>query len=333
MATLLFHTPRNDFWRSLIEETRKKTDATISSVQEITRADGETLNSAEALVTYGLSGETLKGLPSLRLIAIPMAGINTLPLAELQLRKIAVINAHANGRWVAERALSLLLAAAGRIVAGDRDLRGGRWHGFAAGERVDLSWRSLSEMTVAIVGTGSIGQWTARFLRPLGPEIVGVRRRDGDDGIPSGLFDAVTTDLDDAMQRADAVIVTLPSTAETKGIINSARLAALSGGILVNVGRGDVIDEGALYSACATGSLTAAIDTWFTYPDPAGTRCLPSRYPLEQLDNVIFSPHLGGYTPPATEASAREVVDLVVQWLESGMPADVSGAVDLLAGY
>ncbi len=333
MATILLNTPQNALWKEQAASLRNSVSAEILTSAVLSDVDPGTLSRVDALVTYGLQESVLPSLSSLRLIAIPMAGINTLPVDALRKADVMVVNAHANGRWVGERALALLLAAAGRIISGDRDLRRGRWHGFAAGEPVELSWRPLSEMTIAVIGTGSIGQWTARYLRPFGSSIIGVRRRSGSEDLPDGLFDEVINDTKTAFSRADAVIVTLPSTPETVGMIGSELLAALKGGILVNVGRGDVLDEVSLYRACASGSLTAAIDTWFTYPDPPGSRCMPSRFPLEELDNVILSPHLGGFTPPATTASVAEVVNYVAEWVKQGMPESFAAAVNLEAGY
>jgi phosphoglycerate dehydrogenase-like enzyme len=332
-VNVILNTPTNDYWAQAEKKLQDALPVDVVRCSDLLSLDSSVAGKTVALITYGFPAEAVPRLPALSLVGIPMAGINTLPLDALREAGIVVANAHANGRWVAERALALLLAATGRIVSGDTELRRGRWHGFAAGEPPAISWRSLSEMTVAIVGTGSIGQWTARFLRPFGCRIIGVRRRSGIDGIPENLFDAVDTDIEAAFTEADAVIVTLPSTPETVGIVDAHLLKRISGGFLVNVGRGDVIDEGALFRAAAAGSVTCAIDTWFTYPTPPGSRQLPSKYPLETLDTVILSPHLGGYVSPATTASADEIVSIVTEWFAHGRPESVPNAVDLSAGY
>lgn len=320
-------------WRRLHAELSDRVDCEVLSPRELGTVDESTRKETVAMITYGFAADMLPSLPALGLVGIPMAGINTLPVAAIKERGIPVVNAHANGRWVAERAMALLLAVTGKIVSGDRDLRAGQWHGFAAGEPPAVGWRSLTEMTVAIVGTGSIGRWAATFLRPFGSRLIGVRRRNGTDGLPDALFDEVTNDLHDAFRRADAVIVTLPSTPETVGLIDGTLLKALDGGFLVNVGRGDVIDERALFRAVSERSIACAIDTWFTYPDPPGSRTMPSRYPLERYDNVVLSPHLGGYLTPATSASAADIANAVAEWYNAGRPASVSGMVDIDAGY
>lgn len=330
---VILNTPLNDYWTQAESKLRTTLPVDVVRYDDLLAVEPAVAGDTVALITYGFPAEAVSRFPNLSLVGIPMAGINTLPIDALREAEVLVANAHANGRWVAERALALLLAATGRIVSGDADLRRGRWHGFAAGEPPTASWRSLSQMTVAIVGTGSIGRWTARFLRPFGCRIIGVRRRAGTAGVPENLFDAIDTDLDAAFTEADAVVVTLPSTPDTVGIVDTHLLKKLSGGVLVNVGRGDVIDEGALFRAAAAGSVTCAIDTWFTYPTPPGSRRLPSKYPLETLDTVILSPHLGGYVAPATTAGADEIVTIVTDWFVQGRPESVPNAVDLSAGY
>ena len=287
-----------------------------------------------AMVSFGFAPDRLAVLPGLRLVAIPMAGINTLPVAALREASVQVVNAHANGMWVAERALALVLAHRGMIVRGDQDLRRGTWHGFAAGESPRDSWESLYDRPVAILGTGSIGQWTARFLSPLGVRLRGFRRRAGTEGLPEGLFESLHTDIAEAVEGAEVVVCTLPLTASTDGMVGPRELAAMQGALLVNVGRAAVIQEKALYDALSGGVLGgAALDTWYRYPDPPGSTQFPSEYPFWELDSVLLSPHLGGYTTSATTASAREVVDAVARWITGGAEAGAGGTVDLEAGY
>jgi phosphoglycerate dehydrogenase-like enzyme len=312
---------------------KREIDVPIHHEPELAKVPEDVRSKTVALVSYNVSEKDLQLVPNLRFVAVPKAGVNTLPLPELARRGVTVVNAHANGRWVAERALALLLSVTGKIVSGDRDLRAGQWHGFAAGEPPQVAWRSLSGMTIAIVGTGSIGRWVATFLRPFGSKIVGVRRTQGTDGLPEGLFDHVGTDLDDACREADAVIIALPSTPDTVGLIGRKQLSSLEGGVLVNVGRGDVVDEEALFRAVAAGRIACGIDTWYRYPDPPGSREYPSSFPFERFDNVVLSPHLGGYLAPAVRASAEDVVERLIDWIRRGMPENVDGAADLEAGY
>lgn len=324
-------------WRGQVDHLSSVVDDEVVMVDradELESLPESVRETAVALIGFRATAADLALLPALRLVAIPMAGVNTVDLDAAAARGIQVVNAHANGMWVAERALALTLAFRGMIVAGDRDLRRGCWHGFAAGEGPRDSWESLFDTTVAILGTGSIGQWAARFFQSLGAHTRGFRRRAGTDDLPEGLFGSVTTDVSEAVAGAQTVVATLPLTPTTRGLIGDAELAQMRGALLVNVGRGEVIDEAALYRALFEGVLAgAALDTWYRYPDPPGSVQLPSRFPFHELHNVLLSPHLGGYTAAATAASAREVVDTVARWIADGAPADAGGTVDTSAGY
>jgi phosphoglycerate dehydrogenase-like enzyme len=100
------------------------------------------------------------------------------------------------------------------------------------------------------------------------------------------------------MSRVDAVVVSLPLTDATRGIVGAAALAAMRPhAVIVNVGRGPVIDEQALYDALAEGRIGGAIiDTWYTYPSAETPVTQPSRLPFHTLRNVVMTPHMSGWT-------------------------------------
>jgi phosphoglycerate dehydrogenase-like enzyme len=322
---------RNDeLWRGLIRSVREQHGDDHTIVVADDTGDPQ-LHDADALICFRMREEDLGAMTKIRYIAIPMAGLNSLPVPALRDRDVIVVNAHANGRWVAERALALILAFYGRIIPYHRDLENEVWHGFAAGEPAHDAWNSIVGSTVAILGTGSIGQWIARLLVPFDVHVRGLRRRGGFDGLPAGLFDVIETNAVAAVHGADTVVVTLPLTDGTRGLIGADELSAMKHALLVNIGRGAIVDERALYDALTSGTLAgAAIDAWYHYPDPADGRGAPAHVPIHTLPNVVLSPHLGGYTPQATEASAREVVRDLVMWVRTGT---TDAAVDLALGY
>jgi phosphoglycerate dehydrogenase-like enzyme len=336
-VTVILNTPDNSLWKERASELAIATGTTVVPVNhssDIAHLPPATREHTIAVITLGFAPAVLDYLPNLRMVAVPMAGLNTLPMEALRSRSIQVVNAHANGMWVAERAVALIMGIRGRLAEFDRDLRNGVWHGFAAAEPPTVSWRSLYDTTVSVLGTGSIGQWLARFLSPFGVRCRGFRRHQGREGIPEGLFDEVGTDITRALSGADLVVSTLPLTDGTRNLIGYRELRELRGGFLVNVGRGEVIQEEALFRALRDGTLAgAALDTWYRYPDPPGSTLLPSRFPFHELDNVLLSPHLGGYNVAATRASAQEVTDAVARWITDGAPADRGGTVDLKEGY
>jgi phosphoglycerate dehydrogenase-like enzyme len=130
----------------------------------------------------------------------------------------------------------------------------------------------LPGKTLLVVGLGAIGREVARLGEAFGMRVLAVRRREGD--------------LDELLPQADVVVVTLPLTDETRGLISRERVAAMrDGAIFVNVGRGGVVDEEALVEALRSHRLRgAALDVFATEP-------LPESSPLWDLDNVLVSPH------------------------------------------
>jgi phosphoglycerate dehydrogenase-like enzyme len=101
----------------------------------------------------------------------------------------------------------------------------------------------------------------------------------------------------DALERllgeSDYVLISLPLADNTRGLIDAAQLAQMKpDGVIINVGRGRIIDEGALYAALAENRIGGAIiDVWYDYPGPDGVDRPPSQYPFQKLDNLIMTPH------------------------------------------
>jgi phosphoglycerate dehydrogenase-like enzyme len=104
--------------------------------------------------------------------------------------------------------------------------------------------------------------------------------------------------LHDFMGSVDAVVVSLPLTQNTQGLVDARAIAAMrSSALLINVGRGAVIDEKALFEALKSRQIAGAvIDTWYQYPTPTQTECAPSQFDFSSLDNVVMTPHMSGWT-------------------------------------
>ena len=237
--------------------------------------------------------EQLAACPELRALIIPFAGMppatRTL-LVEFPL--VAVHNLHHNAPMTAEMAVTLLLAAAKNLLPVDRIFRQNDWT--PRYERApDVI---LAGKTALILGYGAIGRRVGAVCRALGMTVIGIRRRA--DGEP-GVYPLET--LRDWLPRADALLICLPETPDTDGLIGAAELALLpKGAILVNVGRGPVVAEAALYAALKSGHLhSAGSDVWYNYPTSVDSRRTtpPSAYPFGELENMVLSP-VGLYTIP-----------------------------------
>jgi phosphoglycerate dehydrogenase-like enzyme len=154
----------------------------------------------------------------------------------------------------------------------------------------------LDGATVLVVGLGAIGREVARLAVAFRMRVLSVRRHEGD--------------LDELLPQADAVVVTLPSTEETRGMLSRERIARMrDGAIFVNVGRGDVVDEEALIDALRAGRLAgAALDVFAQEP-------LPASSPLWEMENVIVSPHTAAQSLRENERIVELFGENLRRWL------------------
>ena len=292
--------------------------------------------------------DKLAASPHLRAVIIPYTGVP--PETRELLRRfpqVALHNSHHPAQATAEVAFALLLAAAKHLLPLDRALRAADW---------SLRYRSfpsvvLAHKTALILGYGEIGQRVARMCRGFDMRVLATRRSpappDGDpealDPLPAvegfrreGVEVHSPEALHSLLPRANFLIVALPLTDRTRGLIGERELALLPpSAVLVNVGRGPVIDEGALYRSLKEGKLLAAgLDVWYNYPadKDATANTPPSAYPFGELANVVLSPHRGGFAPE--EAARRARMDDLAETINAlarGEPAP--NRIDLDKGY
>lgn len=275
-----------------------------------------------------LPPETYLASRQLKAIFQAFTGINHLPLEELAARGVRVFNVHANAFDVAEHALALALAFYGRIVEYHNDMRNSLWHGFWVRAGAEDNWDSIYGKKCAILGAGAIGVELAKLLKAFSCTVYGWRRRTGL-AVPEG-FDEIIPDIEKAIDTAEIVFVALPATPLTDGLLTKEILASMKGKLLVNVGRGSIVDEEGLYLALKDGILAgAAIDTWYVYP-AAGKVGAPSRFPIHELPNVILSPHVGGSTNQASARAVDQTVENLREYLKRG---SCSIEADLRAMY
>ncbi len=290
----------------------------------------EHLASAEVVLCTSFTEEQLQQARSLKMLLVSITGVDHLPLAQLKQRGVRLANTHGNARYVAEHTAALILGYFGRIAPFHNNLASeNKWHGFWVGKGLDDSWQSLHGKTVSIIGAGAIGGWIARFLRPFGTRVTGCRR-----SLPAALpeeYDSMTASLTEAVDEGDIVVIVLPSTPETRGLFDSSLLKRMKGKVLVNVGRGNIIDEKALYEGLLEGSPAAAVlDAWWKYPPSGETEGPPSEYSIHTLPNVLASPHIAGFVEQAVNANIEQACAAVREYLEDGNPRN---EVDLSRGY
>jgi phosphoglycerate dehydrogenase-like enzyme len=281
------------------------------------------------LIGGRLTRKQLAACPNLRSVIVPWAGVpeNTRELLR-DFPHITLHNLHHNAAATAEMALALLLSAAKFIVPLDQKLRANDWSPRYAPARS----LGLEGKTVLIIGYGQIGPRVGRVCRALGMNVIATRRNSA--GFDDNAQIYLASDLSQLLPRAEAVVITAPLTLETKGLIGEKELAALPrGSILVNVGRGAIVDEGALYSALQNGQLAAAgIDVWYNYPKDEASQANtpPSVYPFGELDNVVLSPHRGGDDKDIDVARMRDLAELLNA---AALGEEMFNRVDVNAGY
>ena len=280
------------------------------------------LGVAEAVVTQYWTAK-LPPAPRIRLLQLPGAGFDAVDLDAVP-PGCAVCNVYEHEIGISEYVVAALLEREIGIARMDRTLRRGEWrYGFVLGSPLH---GELHGKTVGFLGYGRIARATARRLAPFGVRMA-ARTRSPDPAGPGGELVADLAGierLDEMLPGLDYLVIACPLTEATRGLIDARRLSLLRpSAVVVNVARGPIIDEDALYAACRDGSIGGAIiDTWYRYPDPSGgrgERRLPSRHPFETLANVVMTPHASGWSAGLLERRWSLIADNLLR-LRRGDP-------------
>ncbi|MDI9929740.1 2-hydroxyacid dehydrogenase [Rhodococcus sp. IEGM 1354] len=245
--------------------------------------------------------------PDLRLVHVAGAGTDGVSFDDLTARTL-VANTFHHERSIAEYVVATAVVLRRGFLGQDRLMREDRW----ASPVYDRTLRqstSLGSATVGFVGFGHIGAQTWRLLRAFGCRGIAVTGSGSVNAAENGLVWAASTDrLSDLMTEADVVVVSAPLNERTTGMIGDTELAALGpDGVLINVGRGPLVQQDALFDALSAGSLgSAAIDVWYDYPSADGIGA-PSRHPFHTLHNVLMTPHSSGITRETFEGRVDDI--------------------------
>lgn len=243
--------------------------------------------------------------PELRVVARLGVGWDQVDVAAATRHHVAVAMAFGtNHDAVADHAFALMAAAALRIVAYDRRVRGGRWGTQLHG--------SLYGTTVGLVGFGRIGRALARRCKGFGMEVLAHDPAMDSDTVAHLGVRLVA--LDDLLEQSDFVSLHAPLTPATRRLIDRQRLALMKPtAVLVNTSRGGLIDEEALVDALRSGRLGAAgLDVFATEPLRDS--------PLTELENVVLTPHVAGTSKGAVEAMAARCVESILTIARGELP-------------
>ena len=253
---------------------------------------GTRIQAVLTIGSIGLSAAQMQRMPALRLVCALGAGYENIDVAHAQAHGIAVGNgAGTNDDCVADHAMGLLIASVRGLVRLDRATRDGVWR-----TAMPLP-PNVSHKRLGILGMGAIGAKIAQ--RALGFEMeIGYHNRRPRSGLPPRYFG----DLLSLAQWADVLLVATPGGPGTRHLVNAQVLDALGPqGHLVNIARGSVVDTAALAAAVREGRLAGAgLDVYESEPAPPAE--------LLDLDAVVLTPHVGGWSPEAVQASVDRFI-------------------------
>jgi phosphoglycerate dehydrogenase-like enzyme len=251
----------------------------------------QALEDAEIAICWTLRPEQFEAAHKLRWIYSPAAGVHQLLFPELVNSDVILTNGRdVHGPVVAEHVIALLLALAKKLPQASRLQQMHTWG-------KELLWNlnprpsEIAGATLGLIGLGSIGQQVAKHASALGMHVIAVREHPEKER-PAGVHEVLPSSaIDSLLQRSDYVALTVPVTPETEGLINADRLAKMKPtAYLINVGRGQLIDEAALRDVLRGRKIGgAALDVFIEEP-------LSSDSPLWDLENLLITPHTAGLT-------------------------------------
>jgi len=258
----------------------------ISLGQAAPEARAELIASAKAIFSRNVGKEFSPGELShatgARVLQCFSAGVDFVPFGDVPDSLPIACNAGAFADPMAEHAVAMILAAYKRLFVEHGNLKRGEFNQFARN-------RGVAGSTLGVFGFGGIGVATGRLMRALGARVLAVNRR-GETAEPVD-FIGSTSDLDFLLESSDALLLTAPYTRETRNIIGRRELERMApDATLVNLARGELVDETALYEhLVAHPQFTACIDAWWVEPVRHGEFRMD--HPFLELPNVIASPH------------------------------------------
>ncbi len=268
--------------------------------------DAEVILNTRGAVNW--PGDALRALPKLRMITTCSIGTDMIDLQAASDMGIVVSNQPGRTAGVvAEHIFGLMFAAAKRAAFQTAELKAGRW---ARRENILLQGKTLG-----VVGTGNVGAEIARLANALGMNVIAWTfnpspRRASALGVRF-------VELDDLLRESDVVSLNLRLSDDTAGLVGERELGLMKqGALLVNGGRGELVDTAALVSALNSGHLAgAALDVFDIEP-------LPPDHPILDCEQVVLTPHMADQTPEGIELLNEGAVDNVIAFLE-GRPQNV----------
>jgi len=307
-----------DVQNYLIEKLKKLSNVKIIFPEDTSEESLlEIVPNADILIGWRPSKTILDRATKLKLFINPGAGVNHLLKLFNEInkkRKIVLINGHGNSYFVAQHAVALLLTLMNKTIPHHIWMKEGRWR---TGDN-DAESIPLRSRKVGLLGYGAINQKVHRFLSGFDIDFHILRNNwnKQKEELPTLAKKYNFNQLHDFLKEIDVLIIGIPVTSLTSGLIKAEEIRLLGpDGLIVNVSRGEIINQEDLYNALKKKIISgAAIDVWYDYhpqPNKNGLK-RPYKFPFHTLDNIILSPHRG-YSPFADLLRWNEVVENITR--------------------
>jgi phosphoglycerate dehydrogenase-like enzyme len=264
----------------------------------------------DVLVTMAFSRAMGAAARRLKLVQVPGAGLDRIDRSAIP-DGTWLANAYGHETGIAEYVLGAMLTLTRGFARLDAALRRGTWESqWALGAPPPAPWPELAGKTLGILGYGRIGQCVGRRACAFDMTVLATRR-DATQPDPRGLAVLRGPEaLADVLARADYLVITLPLTSQTRGLLGERELRSMKPtAVLINVARAEIVDEEALYRALAQRMIAgAALDVWYRYPTGPGP-AFPAGHAFHELPNVLMTPHVSGWTEGMMEARAKLIAE------------------------
>lgn len=307
------------------------TDAVLLFRDELQESEqARILPEINVLVCWRPSQDLLDRAEKLSVIINPGAGVPHLkPLSPFFIkRNIILINGHGNSYFTAQHGVALLLSLMNKLIPHHNAMKEGKWR---LGDEFAASV-PLRDRRIGFLGYGHVNRKVHKFLAGFDVSFSVLRRTSGADVQNAKIY--AQDQKDNFFKDNDIVIIAVPLTENTKDFVGERELELLGpNGLIVNIGRGEVVNERALYIALKNKTISGgAIDVWYKYrpeEDESG-RKYPFTYPFHELDNIILSPHRAA--SPFSDLKRWDEVIENISRISSGRD-DLLNIVDIREGY
>lgn len=246
----------------------------------------EEAKEAQALWTMlgdQIDHELLESAPNLKIVVNLAVGYDNIDLDTAREHKVIVTNTpDVLTETTADLTFTLMLATARRLIEAERTVRNGEWQAWTP---MGMTGQNVHGTTLGIIGMGRIGEAVCMRAQGFDMEVIYHNRT------RKSLEEAEYAEFDDLLKRSDFVVVLAPLTEQTRGMVGERELSLMKdSAILINCGRGGIVDEQALYKALKNKVIWGAgLDVFEEEP-------LPLDHPLQTLDNLTVTPHIGSAT-------------------------------------